>query len=306
VSEVEDREARAHLPVLADEVTFLLRPRHGGWVVDGTVGMGGHAERLLEAGDGRTRVLGLDADPEALRRAAERLARFGDRVVLRHGSFRHLAALAAEAQIGEAAAVLFDLGLSSYQLDESARGFSFQGDEVLDMRFDPTRGPTAADLLNRLSGEELARIIFEYGGERHARRIARRIAERRQRAPLARTEDLVAAVKDAVPRAAWPRRIHVATRTFQAIRMAVNDEAPALTEALPQAASLLARGGRFGVISFHSGEDRIVKRSFRLLQQGGGYVELEPSPVQPGADEVLHNPRARSAKLRVLERLEAA
>jgi 16S rRNA (cytosine1402-N4)-methyltransferase len=306
VSEVEDREARAHLPVLADEVTFLLRPRHGGWVVDGTVGMGGHAERLLEAGDGRTRVLGLDADPEALRRAAERLARFGDRVVLRHGSFRHLAALAAEARIGEAAAVLFDLGLSSYQLDESARGFSFQGDEVLDMRFDPTRGPTAADLLNRLSGEELARIIFEYGGERHARRIARRIAERRQRAPLARTEDLVAAVKDAVPRAAWPRRIHVATRTFQAIRMAVNDEAPALTEALPQAASLLARGGRFGVISFHSGEDRIVKRSFRLLQQGGGYVELEPSPVQPGADEVLHNPRARSAKLRVLERLEAA
>jgi len=306
VSEVGDREARAHLPVLADEVTFLLRPRRGGWVVDGTVGMGGHAERLLEADDVRVRLLGLDADPEALRRAQQRLARFGDRVVLRHGSFRHLAALAADARIEEAAAILLDLGLSSYQLDESARGFSFHGDEALDMRFDPSRGPTAADLLNGLSREELARVIFEYGEERHARRIARRIAERRQRGPLARTGDLVAAVKDAVPRAAWPRRIHVATRTFQAIRMAVNDEALALTEALPQAASLLARGGRFGVISFHSGEDRIVKRSFRFLQQEGGYVELEPSPVQPGADEILYNARARSAKLRVLERLEAA
>ena len=306
MSEVGDREARAHLPVLADEVTFLLRPRRGGWVVDGTVGMGGHAERLLEADDVRVRLLGLDADPEALRRAQQRLARFGDRVVLRHGSFRHLAALAADARIEEAAAILLDLGLSSYQLDESARGFSFHGDEALDMRFDPSRGPTAADLLNGLSREELARVIFEYGEERHARRIARRIAERRQRGPLARTGDLVAAVKDAVPRAAWPRRIHVATRTFQAIRMAVNDEALALTEALPQAASLLARGGRFGVISFHSGEDRIVKRSFRFLQQEGGYVELEPSPVQPGADEILYNARARSAKLRVLERLEAA
>jgi 16S rRNA (cytosine1402-N4)-methyltransferase len=268
--------------------------------------MGGHAERLLEAGDVRIRLLGLDADPEALRRARARLARFGDRVVLRHGSFRHLAAFAAEARIGEAAAILLDLGLSSYQLDESARGFSFQGDEVLDMRFDPSQGPTAAELINRLPREELARIIFEYGEERHARRIARRIAERRQREPLARTEDLVAAVKDAVPRAAWPRRIHVATRTFQAIRMAVNDEARALAEALPQAAALLARGGRFGVISFHSGEDRIVKRSFRVLQHEGGYTELEPSPIQASADEVLHNPRARSAKLRVLERLEAA
>lgn len=296
----------AHRPVLADEVTFLLRPRDGGWVVDGTVGMGGHAERLLESAGAAVRLLGLDADPEALRRAQRRLARFGNRVLLRHGSFRHLAGFAAEIRIEEATAILLDLGLSSYQLDESARGFSFQGDEVLDMRFDPSRGPTATELLNRLSSEELARIIFEYGEERHARRIARRIVERRQRGPLERTEDLVAAVKDAVPRAAWPRRIHVATRTFQAIRMAVNDEAQALTEALPQAASLLARGGRFGVISFHSGEDRVVKRSFRLLQQGGEYVELEPSPLEPTADEVRDNPRARSAKLRVLERLEAA
>jgi 16S rRNA (cytosine1402-N4)-methyltransferase len=306
VSEELGGEEGGHLPVLADEVTFLLRPRRGGWIVDGTVGMGGHSERLLEDADAAVRLLGLDTDPEALRRAGQRLARFGDRASLRRGSFRRLAALAAEAGVAEAAAILLDLGLSSYQLDESGRGFSFQGDEALDMRFDPSAGPTAAELLNRLPGEELARIIFEYGEERHARRIARRIAERRQRAPIARTQDLVAAVKDAVPRAAWPHRRHVATRTFQAIRMAVNGEVEALTEALPQAASLLARGGRFGVISFHSGEDRIVKRSFRSLEHEGGYAVIEPAPIEPSTDEVRHNPRARSAKLRVIERAEAA
>jgi 16S rRNA (cytosine1402-N4)-methyltransferase len=305
VCEDGDHAARAHLPVLADEVMFLLRPRDGGWVVDGTIGMGGHSERLMESGDSRLRLLGVDADVEAIRRAGNRLQRFGDRVVLRHGSFRRLGAIAAEAGVTAAAAILLDLGMSSYQLGESGRGFSFQADEDLDMRFDPSAGPTAAELLNRLPVEELARIIFEYGEERHARRIARGIADRRQRAPLLRTEDLVGAVKAAVPRAAWPRRLHVATRTFQAIRMAVNDEVQALVEALPQAASLLVPGGRFGVISFHSGEDRIVKRSFRTFSQEGGYVNLEPSPLEASADEVLGNPRARSAKLRVLERVAA-
>jgi 16S rRNA (cytosine1402-N4)-methyltransferase len=298
-------EAPTHLPVLVDEVTFLLRPRRGGWVVDGTIGMGGHAERLLDAGGAGTRLLGIDADPEALARAGRRLARFGDRVVLRQGSFRDLAAHASAAGVTEASAVLLDLGLSSYQLEESGRGFSFQGDEPLDMRFDPTRGATAAELLNRLTQEELARILFEYGQERHARRIARRIVERRKRAPLTRTGDLVAAVKEAVPRAAWSHRTHVATRTFQALRIAVNDEAGAVADTLPQAAALLGRGGRLGVISFHSGEDRIVKRAFRALG-AEGFAELEPSPLGPGRDEVAGNPRARSAKLRVLERLEAA
>ncbi len=274
-------------------------------MVDGTIGMGGHSERLMESGDSRLRLLGVDADLEAVRRAGHRLQRFGDRVVVRHGSFRRLGAIAAEAGVVAAAAILLDLGMSSYQLGESGRGFSFQGDENLDMRFDPSAGPTAAELLNRLPVDELARIIFEYGEERHARRIARGIADRRGRAPLVRTEDLVDAVKAAVPRAAWPRRLHVATRTFQAIRMAVNDEVQALMEALPQAASLLAPGGRLGVISFHSGEDRIVKRSFRTLSQEGGYVDLEPSPIEASADEVLGNPRARSAKLRVLERVAA-
>ena len=300
-----ERAALAHRPVLADEVAFLLRPRDGGWVVDGTVGMGGHSERLLESGDSRIRLLGVDADSEALRRARARLARFAERVVLRQGSFRKLGSIADAAGISQATAILLDLGMSSYQLDESDRGFSFEGDEALDMRFDPGAGVTAAELLNRLPVDELARIIAEHGEERHARRIARAIDDRRRRAPLTRTGDLVAAVKAGVPRAAWPRRRHVATRTFQAIRIAVNDEMQALTEALPQAAALLAPGGRFGVISFHSGEDRIVKRSFRTLSQEGGYVDLEPAPLEATAEEVAENPRARSAKLRVLERVAA-
>lgn len=299
-----DREGAVHLPVLLDEVAFLLRPRHGGWVVDGTVGMGGHAERLLEGGGG-ARLLGIDTDPEALSRARRRLARFGDRVVLKRGSFRQVAALAGEVGASAAEAVLLDLGMSSYQLHESGRGFSFAGDEPLDMRFDPSRGATAAELLNSLPEAELSRILLEYGQERHARRIARRIARERRRGPFRTTDDLVTAVKASVPRVAWSHRLHVATRTFQALRMAVNDELGALTEALPRAAALLGSHGRLGVISFHSGEDRIVKHTFRALTMRG-YVELDPSPRRPGRGETLENPRARSARLRVLERLEAA
>ena len=294
-----------HLPVLVDEVTFLLRPRHGGWVVDGTIGMGGHAERLLDVGGAETSLLGIDGDPEALARAGERLARFGDRVTLRHGSFRDLATHAREAGVDRAAAILLDLGLSSYQLEGSGRGFTFQKDEPLDMRFDPSRGRTAADLLADATESELAGILFEHGGERHARRIARGIVERRLRAPLRTTSDLVDAVKAGVPRAAWPHRTHVATRAFQALRIAVNEEPEALREALDAAPGLLERGGRFGVISFHSGEDRAVKHAFRALRDRG-FVPLDPSPIVASDDETRDNPRARSAKLRVLERTEAA
>jgi 16S rRNA (cytosine1402-N4)-methyltransferase len=294
----------AHLPVLADEVTFLLRPRHGGWVVDGTIGMGGHAERLLDAGGAETRLLGIDHDPEALARSRERLARFGDRVVLRHGSFRDLRAHTRAAGVERAAAVLLDLGLSSYQLEGSGRGFTFRKDEPLDMRFDPRRGRTAAELLAESSEEELAAILFEHGEERHARRIARRIVERRRRAPIQTTAELVDAVKAGVPRAAWSHRTHVATRTFQALRIAVNEEPEALREALEAAPGLLEGGGRFGVISFHSGEDRAVKRAFRALRDRG-FVPLEPSPITASDDETRDNPRARSAKLRVLQRTEA-
>ena len=285
--------------MLVDEVVFLLRPRDEGWVIDATVGMGGHAEAILSAGGAAVRLLGLDADPAALAMARERLVPFGDRVVLTHSSFGRLESAATAQGISRARAILLDLGMSSWQLEQSGRGFSFQGDEPLDMRLDSTTGDTAASLLNRLPEAELARIIFEYGEEPHARRIARAIVRRR---PLARTSDLVAAVRGAVPRAAWPRRLHVATRTFQALRMAVNDEPGALRNALAQAPTMLADGGRLGVISFHSGEDRIVKQTFRALEPAG-FAELEPSPRQPSDDEVRANPRARSAKLRVLERL---
>ncbi len=282
-----------------DEVAFLLRPRDGGWVIDGTVGMGGHAEAMLERSSADVRLLGLDADPEAVRRAGERLVRFGARARLAHASFADLGTVAAEHGIHEARAVLLDLGVSSWQLESSGRGFSFQGDEPLDMRLDPTRGEPAITLLNRLPEAELSRVLHEYGEERFARRIARSIVRRR---PLATTGDLVAAVRAAVPRAAWPRRLHVATRTCQAVRMAVNDEPGALRRALEDGPRLLARGGRLGVIAFHSGEDRIVKQTFRRLE-AAGFAVLEPSPLEPGDDEVRANPRARSAKLRVLERL---
>ena len=207
--------------------------------------------------------------------------------------------MAADESVAAARAVLLDLGVSSHQLAESGRGFSFLVDEPLDMRLDPVAPQRAAALLNELPEAELARIIFEYGDERHARRIARAIVRRR---PLATTGDLVAAVRGAVPRAAWSRRLHVATRTFQAIRMAVNDERGALRQALREAPGLLAAGGRLGIIAFHSGEDRMVKQTFRMLAREG-FAELEPSPLVPGDDEVRANPRARSAKLRVLERL---
>ena len=278
---------------------FLLRPRGGGWIIDGTVGMGGHAEAMLSGAADDVRLLGLDRDPDALRRAGTRLAPFGDRVRLTQASFRDLADVAPAEGVAAARAILLDLGISSYQLEESGRGFTFQEDQPLDMRLDPGAGEPAAVLLNRLPEEELARIIFEYGEEIHARRIARTIVRRR---PLATTGDLVAAVRSAVPRKAWPRRLHVATKTFQAVRMAVNDETGALRHALPHAAALLDTGARLGVISFHSGEDRIVKQTFRSLKTAG-YAELEPSPLTPGDDEVRANPRARSAKLRVLERL---
>src|SRR2546422_11311510 len=225
------RSVAVHVSVLVDEVVFLLRPRREGWVIDGTVGMGGHAAALLETAPARVRLLGLDVDPEALERSRARLAGFGDRVTLAHASFRDVAATAAAHEITRAESILLDLGVSSEQLEASGRRFSFQADEPLDMRLDPTTGPPATALLDRLPEPALTRVLTEYGDEPQARRIARAIVRRR---PLRTTTDLVAAVKSAVPRGAWPKRLHVATRTFQAIRMAVNDEPGALRQALPQ------------------------------------------------------------------------
>jgi len=294
--------AELHRPVLRDEVVAWMTPvPTDGWIVDGTLGLAGHAVALLErAGDAR--LLGLDRDGETLELAARRLARFGSRVILRHADFRHLADEAAACGVEAAHAVLLDLGLSSYQLMRSARGFSFQTDEPLDMRFDTRQRLTAADLLRTAAEPELARLLATYGEEPSARRIAHRLVAARARTPITTTRGLAELVAAAIPPHRRPRRIHPATRTFQALRIAVNDELGSLEAVLPQGARLLAPRGRFGVIAFHSLEDRLVKRAFRRFAAEPGFRLATPKPLGPGEDEVRDNPRARSAKLRVLER----
>lgn len=291
-----------HRPVLTDEVVRWLTPvQPGGWIVDGTVGLAGHAAALLERAS-EARLLGLDRDAEALELAARRLAPFGARVVLRHADFRHVADEAAACGVDAAHAILLDLGLSSYQLAHSGRGFSFQAEEPLDMRFDTRQRLTAAELLRTTSEPELARLLASYGEEPAARRIARRLVAARARAPITTTRALAELVTSAIPPHRRPRRIHPATRTFQALRIAVNDELGSLEAALPQGARLLAPRGRFGVIAFHSLEDRLVKRAFRGLAAEPGFRLATPKPIRPGEDEVRDNPRARSARFRVLER----
>lgn len=287
----------AHTPVLLSEVLRWLDPRPGGVYVDATVGTGGHAEAILERLGPGGLLIGLDRDPEACAFARTRLIRFGDAVRIVQANFEELRAVLAALGIERVDGVLMDLGVSSLQLERPERGFSFHISGPLDMRMDPSIPTTAADLINRLSEPELAALISRYGEERFARRIAREIVRRR---PLATTEELREAVARAVPRRAWPGRIHVATRTFQALRIAVNRELEALERALPQAADVLAPLGRLVVIAFHSLEDRIVKR---FLRSEPRLRVLTPKPVRPSPEEVRANPRARSARLRAAERL---
>ena len=287
-----------HTPVMVPEVLELLGPSPGDRFVDATVGLGGHAEAILERVLPGGRLLGLDCDVDALGRARERLRRFGEAVDLVQGNFRDLAAHVADWG-GPADGVLFDLGVSSLQLETSARGFSFSLDGPLDMRMDTTRGRTAAELLRRISARELERILRDFGQERYARRIARAIVENRRR--LKTTGDLATLVERVVPRR--ERRIHPATRTFQALRIAVNDELGALDRALADLPQWLAPGGRVAVISFHSLEDRIVKTRFRRFEAEGQLVVLTKKPLRPTAEEVAANPRARSARLRGARRV---
>ncbi|MDR5683038.1 MAG: 16S rRNA (cytosine(1402)-N(4))-methyltransferase RsmH [Armatimonadota bacterium] len=288
----------AHTPVLLAEVLKWLRPRPGGVYVDATVGAGGHAAAIAEHIGREGRLIGIDRDPEAVGVARRRLAGFGDRVRVVRANFDSLDAVLAELGIEQVDGVLFDLGVSSLQLDASSRGFSFRDVGPLDMRMDPTGGQTAADLLNRLPERDLADILYRYGEERFARRIAREIVRRR---PLRTTEHLRDAVRAAVPRRAWPRNVDVATRTFQALRIAVNRELESLERAIPQAVGRLRPGGRIAVIAFHSLEDRIVKRA---LAGDGRLVVLTRTPVRPSPQEVARNPRSRSARLRVAQRRE--
>jgi 16S rRNA (cytosine1402-N4)-methyltransferase len=290
-----------HLPVLLDEMLHWLRPTGGGRFVDATVGSGGHASALLAASSPDGRLLGIDADPVAVDVARSRLAPFGDRVMVVNASFRELPCVIEATAFGPVDGIVMDLGISSRQLDVGGRGFSFRRDEPLDMRFDPSRGESAAELVNRAEESEIADILYQYGEEHRSRRVARAIVRQRQRAPIATTRDLVHAVEYAL----GPKRgrIHPATKTFQALRIAVNDELGALEGALPAAARLLKPGGRLAVISFHSLEDRRVKQFFRA---GGAdeapLAELTRKPIVPSDAEADQNPRARSAKLRVAER----
>lgn len=318
--EVVERR-KVHQPVLYQEVLEWLKPVDGGRYIDATVGGGGHAWGILDRSSPGGVLLGLDRDPQALEVARLHLAGFPGRVVLRQGSFRSLESLLTELGWGQVDGVLFDLGLSSLQLGEAARGFSFQEDGPLDMRFDPGTSVTAEDLVNTLPEEELARLLFVYGEERMNRAIARAIVQARPHhstVGLAAVVERCMANKRSSPRRPW--RIHPATRTFQALRIAVNGELQALEEALPQAGNLLRPGGRLAVISFHSLEDRIVKQFLRRCSLRSGRkgrpaaaigdtdaeVLFEPTPklIRPSEEEQRANPRSRSAKLRVAQRID--
>jgi len=297
----------AHAPVLLSETVALLEPSRGGTFVDCTLGLGGHAAALLEAGAGR--VIGLDRDPRALELAGARLSHWGDRVVLVHADYRDLPAVLAERGIAAVDGALADLGVSSMQLDEPARGFSFRADGPLDMRMDPTRGETAAAMLAAVDEQELADVIYQFGEERKSRRVARAIVDARRAAPIETTARLASIVRRAAGGGTY-QRIDPATRTFQAIRIWVNRELDGLDTFVADAVRALRAGGRLVVIAFHSLEDRIVKHTMRMLARGEGGTRgeglvrvLTKKPVTATDGEVAGNPRARSAKLRAVERV---
>jgi 16S rRNA (cytosine1402-N4)-methyltransferase len=294
-----------HEPVLTAEVLGFLIPERGGIFVDCTVGAGGHARALLEAG--ASRVVALDRDEQALSISRERLASFAGRVEFVHADFRSLEAVLDGRGLAWIDGAVADLGVSSMQLEDEGRGFSFQRDEPLDMRMDRSLGPTAAELIARAGERELADVIFEYGEERHSRRVARAIVHERSREPIATTGHLARVVRRALPNRGWSR-IDPATRTFQAVRIWVNSELEHLDGFVRSACARLAGDGRLVVISFHSLEDRIVKHTLRELEHGGqpGLRVLTRKPVRPGEAELARNPRARSAKLRAAERSQVA
>lgn len=307
-----------HVPVLVRETVDLLQPQPGGRFIDCTAGGGGHSAAILDLTSPDGALLALDADPAAVADVRARLAPYGDRAQVAHANFRSLREVAERRGFAPVDGVLMDLGLSSRQLEAAGRGFSFSRDDLLDMRYDPTVGRTAAEYLASASEEEIELALRSYGEEPRANRIAREIVAARDRAPMATTAQLAALVRRAV--GGRRGRIHPATRTFQALRIAVNQELDALAEALPQAVDLLRRGGRLAVICFHSLEDRIVKNFMRRLagraseptprglplpplREAPTLRIVTPRPLSPSAEEVAANPRSRSARLRVAERL---
>jgi 16S rRNA (cytosine1402-N4)-methyltransferase len=311
-----------HLPVLVEEVVTMLAPASGSLQIDATVGGGGHTERILEATDPDGRLLGLDADGAAIARVDRRLRpRFGDRLVLRRANFRELASVAPEAGFGAVDGCLFDLGLSGFQLADAERGFGIRTGGPLDMRFDRSRGVPAAELLATLDAAELTALFRRFGEEPNAARIARAIVDARRTAAVATAEELAALIERVAPHGPrGRRRIHPATRVFQALRIAVNAELDALEAGLAAAVDLLRPGGRLVVLSYHSLEDRIVKRFFAAERRGctcppevpvcvcgrNPRLRLVTTPsLAPTAAEIAANPRARSARLRAAERIAA-
>ncbi len=284
---------------MAGEVVEHLEPSRGGVFVDCTVGLGGHALALVEAG--ASRVIGLDRDPQALDRARETLRDAGAIVEVVHADYRRFEDVLNARGVGQVDGMLADLGVSSLQLDAPGRGFSFRRDEGLDMRMDMTSGATAADMLASVDEKSLADVIYELGEERHARRVARAIVEARKSRRIETTGQLADVVRRAVPRKGYTR-IDPATRTFQAIRIWVNRELEGLDGFLTRAAARLAPGGRLVLLTFHSLEDRVVKHTFRALQAAGTITIRTKRPIVPSEAEIDRNPRARSAKLRAAER----
>ncbi len=308
-----------HLPVLYQEIIHALRPESPGYYIDGTVGAGGHAWGILEASSPEGRLLGLDVDPQALALAAQRLAAFGSRAILHLASYTTLRQQVQELGWPPVQGIVTDLGVSSMQLDTAERGFSFRSDGPLDMRFSPDNPVRAADLVNRLPEDELADIIWRYGEDRLARRLARAIVQSR---PLTSTGQLAEVIARASgSRSGRGAHIHPATRTFQALRIAVNRELQSIEDFLPQAVDSLATGGRLAVISFHSLEDRLVKQYFRresrdcicppeqpvcTCNHHAVIREVNRHPIQSSEGENQQNPRSRSARLRVAEKLSLA
>jgi 16S rRNA (cytosine1402-N4)-methyltransferase len=309
----------AHVPVLLDRVVALLTPvldHDGAVLVDATLGLGGHTEAVLGR-LGLARVVGIDRDPEALRLAGERLAPYGDRFTGVHATYDQIPGVLDELGLVQADAVLFDLGVSSMQLDVTDRGFAYREDAPLDMRMDPTTGPTAADVLNTYSRAELTRILREYGEERFASRIAAAVVRERETEPFTTSARLVALLYDQIPAPARRTGGHPAKRTFQALRMEVNDELGVLRRAVPAAIDVLAVGGRVVVESYQSLEDRLVKQAFTAATRVDVPPDLPfvPADREPAlrlvtkgaeradADEIAHNPRAASVRLRAIERI---
>lgn len=294
-----------HIPVLAEEICRWLDPKPGGIYVDCTLGVGGTSLKILESAGNNAYIIGLDRDPEALAIAEKNLASHKSLVKIFNGNYSHIVEFVHQAGFEKVDGVVFDLGVSSLQLDQPERGFSFVSDGPLDMRMNQTQGPTASDLVKVLPERELADLFFSYGEERFSRRIAQAIVEARKTYALDTTQALVAVIKGAVPHAYRKGRIHCATRTFQALRIRVNQELDLLQPALRSAVSLLKEGGRLCVVAFHSLEDRVVKHTFRAMAGKDHPVLtiLTKRPLTADQQEIQENPRARSAKLRVAQRL---